>query len=130
MLLFFSAEKSWCKSRFILTLTCSFFWHNSPVPKRVFTYFSPSLNVLFSSYKARQGKIIMITRSFQKRFHDKQASTGCLTSLLYKKKTLGTEVRRTPDVILRFVNLGHVQLLMCYVVVSLSYSFGHWRFWR
>ena len=46
---------------------------------------------------------------------------------LQEKKTSGTEVRRTPDVILRFVgfNFGHVQLLMLVVVMSRSYAFCH-----
>ena len=50
-----------------------------------------------------------------------------VTSLLYKKKTLGTEVRRTPDLRLRFVgfNFGHVQLLMFIVVMIWSSWFGH-----
>ena len=43
-----------------------------------------------------------------------------VTSLLYKKKTLGTEVRRTPDVKLRFV--GVIRFV---VVMVRSYSFGH-----
>ena len=47
--------------------------------------------------------------------------------LLYKKKTSGTEVRRAPDIRLRFVgfNFGHVQLLRFVVVMVWSYSFGH-----
>ena len=46
---------------------------------------------------------------------------------LYKKKTSGTEVMRTPDARLRFVsfNFGHVQLLILVVVVIRSYSFCH-----
>ena len=50
-----------------------------------------------------------------------------------RKKTSGTEVRRTPDLKLRFVgftrfvsfNIGHVQLLRFVVVMVRSYSFGH-----
>ena len=40
-------------------------------------------------------------------------------SLLYKKKTSATEIRRTPDVKLRFVsfNFGQVQLLRFVVVM-------------
>ena len=47
-------------------------------------------------------------------------------SLLYKKKTSGIKVRRTPDVRLRFVgfNFGQVQLLRFVVVMIRSYSFG------
>ena len=49
------------------------------------------------------------------------------------KKKSGTEVRRTPDVKLRFVgfirfvgfNFGHVQLFRLVVVMVRSYSFGH-----
>ena len=56
-----------------------------------------------------------------------------VASLLYKKKTSGTEVRRTPDVKLRFVgfirfvgfNFGHVQLLRFIIVTVWSYSFGY-----
>ena len=56
-----------------------------------------------------------------------------LASLLYKKKTSGTEVRRTLDVRVRFVgiirlvgfNFGNVQLLRFVVVMVWSYSFGH-----
>ena len=59
--------------------------------------------------------------------------TSPIASLLYKKKTSGTEVRRTPDVRLRFVgfirfvgfNFGHVQLLRFVIVMVGSYSFGH-----
>ena len=42
-----------------------------------------------------------------------------------QEKTSGTEVRRTPEVRLRFVgfNFRHVQLLMFVVVVIRSYSF-------
>ena len=66
-----------------------------------------------------------------------QACTGwdtCPALLRYsKRKTSGTEVRRTPDIRLRFVglirfdcfNLGHVQLLMFVIVMVWSYSFGH-----
>ena len=54
-------------------------------------------------------------------------------SLLYKKKTSGTDIRRTPDVKLRFVgfirfvgvNFGQIQLLRFAVVMVQSYSFGH-----
>ena len=50
-----------------------------------------------------------------------------------RKKTSDREVRRTPDVKLRFVgfirfvgfNFGHVQLLRFVVVMVRSYSFGH-----
>ena len=50
-----------------------------------------------------------------------------LASLLYKKKTSGIEVRRTPDVKLRFVgftrfvsfNFGHIQKVMFVVVKNL-----------
>ena len=54
--------------------------------------------------------------------------------LLYKKKkTSGTEIRRTSDVKLRFVgfrrfvgfNFGEVQLLRFVGVMVWSYSFGH-----
>ena len=53
--------------------------------------------------------------------------------LLYKKKTSGTEVRRTPDVKLRFVgfirfvsfNFGQIQKIRFIVVMVRSYSFGH-----
>ena len=50
-----------------------------------------------------------------------------LASLLYKKKTSGTDIRRTPDVKLRFVgvNFGQIQLLRFVVVMVRSYSFGH-----
>ena len=49
------------------------------------------------------------------------------------KKTSGTEIRRTPDVKLRFVgfrwfvsfNFGQVQLLRFFVVMVRSNSFGH-----
>ena len=65
-----------------------------------------------------------------------QAHTGLanpVTLLLYKKKTSGTEVRRTQDVKLRFVgfnrcvgfNFGHGQLLRFIVVIIKSNSFGH-----
>ena len=52
---------------------------------------------------------------------------GQVPSLLYKKNTSGREVRRTPDVRLRFVgfNFGHVQLLRFFVFMVWSYSFGH-----
>ena len=50
-----------------------------------------------------------------------------------RKKTSGTEIRRTPDVKLRFVgfrrfvgfNFGQVQLLRFVVVMVRSNSFGH-----
>ena len=50
-----------------------------------------------------------------------------------RKKTSGTEVKRTPDVKLRFVgfikfvsfNFGDVQLLRFVVVMVWSYSFCH-----
>ena len=50
-----------------------------------------------------------------------------------RKKTSGKEVKRTPDVRLRFVgfirfvgfNFGYVQLLRFLVVMVQSYSFGH-----
>ena len=47
-------------------------------------------------------------------------------SPLQEKKTSGMEVRRTPDVKLRFVgfNFGHVQLLRFVVAMVQSYSFG------
>ena len=51
-----------------------------------------------------------------------------LASLLYKKKTSGREIRRTPDVKLRFVgfNFGQVQLFRFVVVVMIrSNLFGH-----
>ena len=56
-----------------------------------------------------------------------------LASLLCKKKISGTEVRRIPDVKLRFVgfirfvsvDFGHVQLLRFVVVMVRSYSFGN-----
>ena len=50
-----------------------------------------------------------------------------VASLLYKKKTSGTDIRRTPDVKLRFVgvNFGQIQLLRFVVVMVRSYSFGH-----
>ena len=57
-----------------------------------------------------------------------------LAALLYKKKKpLGTEIRRTQDVKLRFVsfrrfigfNFGQVQLLRFVDVMVQSYSFGH-----
>ena len=50
-----------------------------------------------------------------------------VASLLYKKKTSGMEVRRTPDVKLRFVgfNFGQIQKIMFVVVMVWSYSFGH-----
>ena len=43
-----------------------------------------------------------------------------VASLLYKKKTSGTEVRRTPDVKLRFVgfNFSHIQKVMFVVVIN------------
>ena len=46
--------------------------------------------------------------------------------LLYKKKTSGTEVRRTPDVKLRFVgfNFGQIQWLRFVVVMVQLNSFG------
>ena len=58
---------------------------------------------------------------------------GHLPSLLAPRhcsstqKTSGTEVRRTPDVKLRFVgfNFGHFQLLRFVVVIIQSYSFDH-----
>ena len=48
-------------------------------------------------------------------------------AVLYKKKTSGMEVRRTPDVRLRFVivNFGQIQLLKFVVVMIRSNSFGH-----
>ena len=54
-------------------------------------------------------------------------------ALLQEKKTSGKEVRRTPDVKLRFVgfirfvgfNFGQVQLLRFVVVMVRSYSFSH-----
>ena len=53
--------------------------------------------------------------------------TSPIASLLYKKKTSGTEVRRTPDVILRFfvVNFSQIQLLRFVVVKIRSNSFDH-----
>ena len=56
-----------------------------------------------------------------------------LASLLYKKKTLGTDIRRTPDVKLRFVGFkrfvgfifGQIQLLRLVFVMVRSNSFGH-----
>ena len=47
--------------------------------------------------------------------------------LLYKKKTSGTEVRRTPDVKLRFVdfNFGQIPKIRFVVVMVRSYSFGN-----
>ena len=57
-----------------------------------------------------------------------------LTSLLYKKKKpSGTEVRRTPDIKLRFAgfirfvgfNFGQIQKIRFAVVMVWSYSFGH-----
>ena len=50
-----------------------------------------------------------------------------------RKKTSGTDIRRTPDVKLRFVglirfvgvNFGQIQLLRFVVVMVRSYSFGH-----
>ena len=56
-----------------------------------------------------------------------------LASLLYKKKTSGTDIRRTPDVKLRFVgfirfvgfNFGQIQKIRFVVVMVRSYSFGH-----
>ena len=55
-----------------------------------------------------------------------------VASLLYKKKTSGMEIRRTPGVKLRFVglrrfvrfNFFQVQLRFLVVMVQ-SYSFGH-----
>ena len=52
---------------------------------------------------------------------------------LQEKKTSGTEIRRTPDVKLRFVgfrrfvgfNFGQVQLLRFVIVMIRSNSFGH-----
>ena len=46
---------------------------------------------------------------------------------LQEKKTSGTEVRRTPDVKLRFVgfNFGQIQKIRFVVVMVRSYSFGH-----
>ena len=52
---------------------------------------------------------------------------------LQEKKTSGTEVRRTPDVKLRFVgfigfvgfNFGQIQEIRFVVVMVCSYSFGH-----
>ena len=65
----------------------------------------------------------------KKMSHQKYADrvASLTASLLYKKKTSGTEVRRTLDVRLRFVgfNFSHVQLLMFVVIVILSYSFYH-----
>ena len=57
----------------------------------------------------------------------------CGRSLLYKKKTSGTEVRRTPDVKSRFVgfirfvrfHFGQIQKIRFVVVMVQSYSFGH-----
>ena len=54
-------------------------------------------------------------------------------SLLYKKKTSGTEVRGTPDVKSRFVgfirfvrfHFGQIQKIRFVVVMVQSYSFGH-----
>ena len=53
--------------------------------------------------------------------------------LLYKKKTSGRGIRRTPDVKLRLVgfnrfvvfNFGQIQLLRFVVVMVRSNSFGH-----
>ena len=53
--------------------------------------------------------------------------------LLYKKKTSGTDIRRTLDIKLKFVgfirfvgfNFGQIQLLRFVVVMIWSYSFGH-----
>ena len=53
--------------------------------------------------------------------------------LLYKKKTSGTDIRRTPDVKLRFasfnrfvgLNFGKIQLLRFVVLMVWSNSFGH-----
>ena len=58
-----------------------------------------------------------------------RAIASPIALLLYKKKTSGAEVRRTPDIKLRFVsfirfvgfNFGHVQLLR-YVVVMVRSS--------
>ena len=62
-----------------------------------------------------------------------------VASLLYKKKTSGTDIRRTLDVKLRFigfirfvgVNFGQIQLLRFVVVMVRSNSFGHldWVKW-
>ena len=67
-----------------------------------------------------------------------QARTGwdiCPASLHTptRKKSSGTEVRRTPDVKLRFVgftgfvgfNFGQIQKIRFVVVMVWSYSFGH-----
>ena len=56
-----------------------------------------------------------------------------VASLLYKKKTSGTDIRKTQDVKLRFIvfnrfvgfNFGQIQLLRFIVVMVWSYSFGH-----
>ena len=64
------------------------------------------------------------------------ARTGwdtCPASLLYKKKTSGTDVRRTPDIKLSFVGFirfvgfkfGQIQKIVFIVVMVWSYSFGH-----
>ena len=57
----------------------------------------------------------------------------CPASLLYKKKTSGMDIRRTPDLKLKFVsfnrfvgfNFGLIQLLRFVVVMVQSNSFGH-----
>ena len=51
----------------------------------------------------------------------------CSCGPLQEKKTSGMEVRRTPDVRLRFVivNFGQIQLLKFVVVMIRSNSFGH-----
>ena len=67
-----------------------------------------------------------------------QARTGwdtCPASLRSstRKKISGTDIRRTPDVKLKFVgfnrfvgvNFGQIQLLRFVVVMVRSYSFGH-----
>ena len=49
-----------------------------------------------------------------------------LALLLDKKKTSGTEVRRTPDIKLRFVgfNFGQIQKIRFVIVIVRSYSFA------
>ena len=59
--------------------------------------------------------------------------TSPVASLHYRKKTSGTDIRRTPDVKLRLVgyitfvdvNFREIKLLKLVVVMVRSYSFGH-----
>ena len=73
------------------------------------------------------GRRIRIEDLFSQQNRHLQSLGSPVTSLLFKKETSGTKVRRTSDVRLRFVsfNFAHVQLLRFVIFMVRSYSFGH-----